>query len=406
MMKTEKKLPWQTGIAILEDNVFEKQSLPDNSSIADRRRDPRFTVHVPLQYRVKVAEAEWKNSESKDVSNTGVRINVTEPTPIGTKMELDVQLPGTTRSIIIEGLVVWTKPSTGDTAVIECGVAFQNLRRVTGKEKLLQFISDKLCTFAIKHSPKDIECYPAESLEDLKAAYRLIYREYLFRGYCSPNASEMHYSFYCVLPKSRTFVLKRQGQLLGTISLIVDSFCGLPMQSIFHDRIHELRAGGKKLAEVSLLALNHEFFQKNSFSLTDFQKLTGTFSLFKILFDYARHIAGISDIVIAVHPKHEDLYTYLTFERLGSPIPYTSACGKPALPMLLNIEKSIASVSPSRSLLKFFTEQVTPEEILTKQFRWDHASLREILLETNRIWDHLPEPYRHFLKITYPGDWA
>jgi len=283
-MAIENSAPWQSGVAILEDNVFERQFLPEGSAQSERRKDPRFSIKVPLQYRVQTNEDQWQAVNSMDVSNTGVRIHLPEKTKVGTRVELDVRLPGSAKDILIEGNVVWSKPNVEEATTFECGIAFQNLRRVTGKVKFLQYISDKLCHMAIKHAPKNLQCNPADQFGDLENAYRLIYKEYVLRGYCEPNDSKMHYSFYCVLPETRTFLLTRNDQLLGTITLILDSPCGLPMESLFHDSIEKMRASGRRMAEVSLLALDHDAFQRKSFSLTDFQKLTGTFYLFKVLF--------------------------------------------------------------------------------------------------------------------------
>lgn len=394
---------WQSGVAVFEDNVFERQDLPEDSALREKRKDARFNIQVPLLFRVLNQPGSWQEVETKDVSNTGIRIELEELAPLGTRLELDVLLPGATNNIKIEGTVVWTRPAQDGQTTFECGIAFQNLKRVTGKDKFLQYISDKLCHLAIKHAPKNLDCRPVSHFQEMKNAFRLIYKEYSFRGYCNKQASQMHYTFYSLLPDSRTFALKRDGNLLGTLSLIADSGCGLPMEELFKEKIQLLRQKKRRIAEVSLLALDREAFHKKSFSLTDFQKLTGTFRLFKLLFDYARLSAGITDLVIAVHPKHEDLYRYLTFEPIGSVRSYASACGKPALPMRLDIEKSKRSIPKSRTILKYFVDHVTPKDILSESYTWTTETLRELLMETNTLWYDLPDHYRAFLRSCYPG---
>jgi hypothetical protein len=212
----------------------------------------------------------------------------------------------------------------------------------------------------------------------------------------------MHYSFFCVLPDSRTFVLKHEENVLGTLSFFVDSPCGLPIDHTFQDLMAPLRGLGRRLAEVSLLALDQEAFRKKSFSLTDYKKLIGAFQLFKVMFDYARFVAQASDMVIAVHPKHEDLYRYLTFEIIGSPRRYVAARGKPALPMRLDIAKSVAKVPPKGVLARYFVNPITPVEVLTQHFSWDARSLREFLIDRLPLWEKLSTEQRQYIKSRYP----
>ena len=63
------------------------------------------------------------------------------------------------------------------------------------------------------------------------------YKSYLVRRYCSPNERQLYYSHFCLLPTSRTFVLKDKGKILGTITLIVDTPSGLPIDSIFAEEL-------------------------------------------------------------------------------------------------------------------------------------------------------------------------
>ena len=395
---------WQSGIALLEDNVFQKKLLPEDSPLIEKRKAVRVTVGVPLRFRVKGKHPTWNEGESVDVSNTGVRLAVMKFVPVGAHLQLEVWLPQTKRNLQLEGVVVWTRPSRTAESVFECGVAFRNLREVTKKQKLIYFISDSLCHIATKKPPKEITCYPAQTFEELKSAYHLIYKEYFQRGYCEPHPSEMHYSVFCILPESRTFVLKkREGQMLGTLSLIVDSPLGLPMESVFPKLIQSLRDSGRRLGEVSLLALDQEAFGKKSFSLMDFQKLTGAFRLFKLAFDYAYSVAGLTDLVITVHPKHADLYRYLTYEIMAAPRAIPSACGKAGLPMKLDIQKSLANRHVSKSLRDYFVHhQSIPRDLLTKCFQWDRESLHEMLVTTRPLWQELPPKFRKHLKNYYP----
>lgn len=396
-----KQRAWQLGIALLEDNIFPAKLLPSGSEQTERRKSVRVSVSVPLRFRRKGSKTSWQAGDSVDVSNTGVRMAMPSQVEIGEEIQLDVQLPGAKKRIHLDGVVMWVAPSRRADGMAECGVAFKNLKHVTKKDKLITFIADQLCHLAIEKSPADLTARPAETFEDFEKAFRLIYKEYAVRGYCKEHPTRMHYNAYVLFPGSRTFLLERMGDLLGTISLIADSPCGFPMESLFPEPISKLRKHGARLAEVGLLTLNQEAFKKRTFSLTDFEKLTGAFRLFKILFDYAQE-TNVTDLVIGVHPKHQDLYHYLTFEALSEPLPYSGACGKPALPMRLNIAKTKKNLPPQKSLARYFFGRKTPPEVIQKHLRWNATVLKKLLFGALELWNTLPEEHRDYLTRCYP----
>ena len=127
---------------------------------------------------------------------------------------------------------------------------------------------------------------PARSLEEIKEAYHLVYEEYLAKGHCKPNQSKLHFHPHCVFPESRTFVLRGEGgMLLGTATIVPDSPGGLPMESSFQTEIEQLRKPGRKLGEICLLALSDEAEDGKA--------------LFQMAMEYARDVAGVTDIVTA-----------------------------------------------------------------------------------------------------------
>jgi len=401
--------PWVSGMAILEDNVFEVQQLPEGSLIAEKRKAARINVQVPLKYSIDRSKQEWETAKSLDISNSGVRIMMKQEVPVGTPIHLDVTLPDTTENIQVGGVVIWThnkkfwnRETSQEDILFECGVAFENLRQVSKKDHIIRFFADRLCIIALKSKFTNLECYPVENFEELIQAYHLIYKEYVKRGYCEENKAELHYSFYCTLPGSRTFVLKRTDKLLGTLSILADSPCGLPMEHMFGPLIKSMRDSGRHVAEVSLLALDQEAFRGKRFSLTDFEKLTGSFKLFKLLFDYACHIAKVTDLLIAVHPKHTELYRYLKFQPVGPIRSYNAACGKPALPMRLKIKEEIENLSSNDILNQYFVRPTAEEHVLKKHIIWDPKALQKLLITAKPIWGTLPSHYQDYIVKSYP----
>ena len=394
---------WEKGIAILEDDVVSGMFLlKDQHLVFDRKiRSSKVALSVPVRYKTKGKSREREIAEHLESSHNGVRLALGKPVGVGERIEIQMKLPQIIGPFTVRGVVTWVHPSYNSHATWECGVAFGNLKSVSNKEKIVYFLADRMCRFALSHSGH-LTVRVADSLEDLQAAYRLVYRQYLGRGYCQANDVEMHCNFFCLLPESRTFLLEKEGRLLGTISLLVDSRCGLPMESLFPGEVANLRSAGAKIAEVGLLALDRETFGEKRFALTDFTKLASSFHLFKIMFDYAR-FAGVTDLAIAMHPKHKDLYRYMTFEGIGPVRAYPGACGHPALPMHMNIARALSTTPCDHGVGSFFLRHEISREILSKSFSWDAHTLREFLTELLPLWSKMtPEQQLHFLRC-YPG---
>jgi len=406
---------WAHALGILEDNIFRTNISQWQSKIAElaekrsealprqpeRRIQPRFFEFLPVKYRFTGDPSKWIADQSLDVSQNGVCIALNTPVSVGAEVEMKIKLPDASGAVKLSGTVIWVRPSPNVQKMFQCGIAFESLRKVTQKEKIISFMADRFCGLALENK-FNLESRLAVTREDLLGAYDLVYREYEPRGYCAPQTEKLHYTYYSLLPFSRTFILEHDHKLVGTISLVEDSPLGLPMERTFPEQIERYRRNGRKLAEFSLLALDHQVFGTKSFSLTDLGKLAATFRLFKICFDYARFVAGITDLVISMHPRHRELYYYLNFESIGRVRSYEGAQGKPALPMHLDISKSVAMIPPQTALRKYFIDQRVPEEVLRKHWNWEDASVSEFLDKIN-LWEDLAPQKQAILKTLYPN---
>lgn len=403
-MKLSSAWNWELGIGILEDNVFGKQEeMPDNrlDPMIEKRQEARISFSLPVKYRKKGLNFPWIQTQSVDISRNGVRLALDHEVPVGTEIDLDVKLPEIQKTVQLQGVIVWTSPSSNGTGVTECGIAFKNIRKLSNKEKIIYFMADKICSLAERNSRR-FEAHIVRTQDELDEAFRLVYKEYVVKNYCPENASYMHYTFHSLLPASRTFVIKAEGKMIGTISLVPDSRAGLPLDSIFADELAKLRKPGRLLAEVSLLALQQDMFQKKTFSLTDFQKLTSSFRLFKILFDYARTEGGITDFVIGMHPKHKDLYHYLNFTPIGPVRSYPGAEGKPALLMHLGIPETLRSLSVNKSAGQYFLTGATPEEDLSGGLERSTDLVADYLFNKKELIRYLDTEQQKILKTCYP----
>ena len=397
---------WDAAIGVLEDNIFEDQTSTKKQAVRDpvlinRRKENRFFISLPIRHRLRGQIFRWASSRSINVSQNGIRLTIDSIVPIGTPLQMKIKLPNSKKELRMEGIVVWEQASPNGPEIRECGVAFESLRKLSRKEKLIEFLADSLCRMALR-TKHHLVCEPAESTEEIRKAYQLVYREYQKRGYCRHNPQGIHFNFRCIIPGSKTFVLKDENRIVGTVTLIMDSEFKLPMESIFSDKISFYRRPSKKLAEVSMLAVDSQYFGNKSFSLTDFDKLASVFRLFKIMFDYARTIGGVTDLFIAMHPKHRELYQYLTFETIGPVRNYTGARGNPAVPMRLDIGRAVLTVPWNSVLRAYFIDRIMPTNVLSKGFTWDTDAIKFFLGEGSAMHPELDSHKHAYLKKHYP----
>ncbi len=111
----------------------------------------------------------------------------------------------------------------------------------------------KRCRLFSANDPVTVK--QAETREELEAAYRLVHQSYMEAGYMAPHPSGLRVRAFEVLPQTATFIAVENGDVIGTISLIVDSPLGLPMEESYRAEVSALRRQGRKIAEVSSLAV-------------------------------------------------------------------------------------------------------------------------------------------------------
>lgn len=154
----------------------------------------------------------------------------------------------------------------------------------------------------------------AETIDEYVEAARLVYEGYRARGILDPHETGVRVTPFLALPTTLIFVALREGRIVGTISVVLDGPAGLPMESIYRDELAALRASGRRIAEVGALCISPGLRGRGI-----------AFLLNKAMALSARNFAHVDDLVIAVHPRAEDLYrALLGFERLGPQREYPS----------------------------------------------------------------------------------
>ena len=265
--KLANKSYWQSGTAVLQEEV--SRPVPEFTRFVDKRKTPRINSSIPAKYRFLKNRKYVHAAQTNNLSSAGVCLRTNMPVRSGERIELEMKLPNAKKPVRMQGRVAWINAAVGTDVegveLTEFGVAFEEMAKMDGREKFYHFFADRLCEWVVKDK-SELVARPAANIEEMRTAYHLLYREYLKRGYCEESPAQMHYNYFSVLPDTRMFVLMMRGEIVGSVSLFLDSPCGLPMESTFHLEVDRFRKPQVRLAEVGLLALKKDHFNKRSFS--------------------------------------------------------------------------------------------------------------------------------------------
>ena len=140
----------------------------------------------------------------------------------------------------------------------------------------------------------------ADTDEGRGKASLLINKMYSWRGYGGAHKIDDN-------PSRITLSASDKGEVVGTVTLGIDSPAGLLADQVFRDAIDPFRAHGAKVCEITKLAFDPTVNSKIALA-----------SLFHILFIYGRRLHKCTDVFIEVNPRHRRYYeTMLAFKRMG-----------------------------------------------------------------------------------------
>jgi N-acyl amino acid synthase FeeM len=149
----------------------------------------------------------------------------------------------------------------------------------------------------------------------LDTAFRLVHDQYLWRGFITePHPTGRRLNLRHALPATRVFLARAADRVVGTASLIPDSPLGLPMEDVFGPEVRALRAEGRRLGEISALAMDAD---RRAYGLPALVRLL------RLVVVYALDVGGLDDVCMAVRPQHAAFYRQLGACRLmGEPRDY------------------------------------------------------------------------------------
>jgi hypothetical protein len=265
---------------------------------------------------------------------------------------------------------------------------------------------------AAEHLPRHLKPFlktitfrVVQTREELEQAARLVHQEYAKRNYVAGSTVPLKLSRFNALPQTTTFIALMGDEVIGTVTLIPDSPLGLPMDSIYREELEGLRRQGRRLAEVSMLAVRTDLFGRGVFLMLNSKKLFLVFNLFKLLFDYVRFLTSITTLCIAVHPKHDLIYRFLFFHDLAGERVYPGANKNPAIAKILDLHLAVEECRAANRLgiyRLFVTKRSKPDQLAQKLLLTPEDLQHLFVKQTSVLERATPEQLRH-LQQCYPS---
>jgi hypothetical protein len=257
-------------------------------------------------------------------------------------------------------------------------------------------------TRALLNNPYDlaVNYSIARERDTVEEAFGLVYQAYTEVGLQAENAARIRFTKYHLIPTTKVFVAVFRPELtkeeferghvndnkkvVGTLTLVIDSALGLPVEQVCAPEIQAMRDKGARMAEVIALAIDPQFRRHNVMMF-----------LYKIMFEYAR-LKGVTDICCAVTKRHIEFYRdILLFQPLGQLLPYSAGNMLEVQGHVLNIEYAFGNSKATYSTEGFdanvhdFFFAGAGENQINEGQPWDKPMLDYFLVDKTRFIDTL-----------------
>lgn len=140
----------------------------------------------------------------------------------------------------------------------------------------------------------------ATTKDEIEQALNLVYESYVDLNYIDTNADQLHLTKYLTLPTTAILVIKLKEEVIGTMSIVLDSSLGLPVETTWD--IDEYKKNGMNIAEISALTIGKSI--KN-------HKGSLLLPLSKFMIAFCTDILKVDTIIIATIFEVEPFYTDL-----------------------------------------------------------------------------------------------
>jgi len=242
----------------------------------------------------------------------------------------------------------------------------------------------------------------ARTCFELEQAFRLVKQRYRQKGYDGNSGSRLWLNPHDALPQTRTFIAKRLGSVVATLTLVVDEGLGLPMDGQFSQQLSPFRLSGLRLAEVTSLAVADDL-GRDGFRIVP--------ELFQRLGLYLRHEAPVDRLCITVNPRHKAYYEKkLGFTTsLGVEESYKRVAGAPAAGLAGSADAIVdrALSMPMSAAMKDQELRLIRRTEQRHPFRWNFGCFRYFFVDQTALLGKLNSEFKDQLRTQYPEfDWG
>lgn len=205
----------------------------------------------------------------------------------------------------------------------------------------------------------------ASSLDEVLEAWGLVYSTYRRMDLIDPNPYRIHTSPQAPGPQSVVISGRIHDTTASTLTCIRDTDAGLPLDHEYKDELDAMRAQGKHLTEIGLLADRRQHLARAADSL---------FMLMHYSLDYAFRDTG-TDAVIGVHPRHARFYRRaFGFEPCGPERTYAVVKDRPVILLKLDGEAQDRLNPPPRGL-RYLMDHPVPQDMYDKRYRFSQDQI-------------------------------
>lgn len=146
----------------------------------------------------------------------------------------------------------------------------------------------------------------ASSFNEILDAWSLVYRQYLSASLIKPNEYALFTFPEYLSNNSAVIIGEENGEVVCTASAVLDGPLGLPLDASYKEELDKLRAEGRQLIEIGLVA---DCRQHQNFS--DIIELMNSVARFGV---FSKHL----DFVVGINPRRVNLYGKLWgFQQIG-----------------------------------------------------------------------------------------
>ena len=159
------------------------------------------------------------------------------------------------------------------------------------------------------------------------SASMLINRMYAWRGYSGDHQPSND-------PNRITLTATDKGDVVGTLSIGIDSEVGLMADEVFGAELDAHRANGARLCEFTKFAFDPSVRSKTALA-----------NVFHLAVIYARDMHGCTDIIIEVNPRHRRFYERMLGFRKEGDLKINTRVDAPAYLLRVNLEYVTRQIS-------------------------------------------------------------